>query len=230
MLVAAAREIGAVQIQNRGTLGGNIANGSPAGDTLPVLAAAEALVELRSADWTRKVPFADFYTGLPRERPAAGRTHHGRRGPARRRRAVVPQGRHARGAVDFEGGDGGRARRAAAHRARQRGADRRARAADGGGARVGRVASPRPQRHPAGGDQPDRRHPIDGRLPPRVAANLLAQFWARAVRDCPGPADSSRARRGSRTVPLRLRRQLLARLRHVAVEDEQLVGVLATCR
>jgi CO/xanthine dehydrogenase FAD-binding subunit len=63
MLAAAAREIGAVQIQNRGTLGGNIANGSPAGDTLPVLAAAEALVELRSLDWTRKVPFVDFYTG-----------------------------------------------------------------------------------------------------------------------------------------------------------------------
>ena len=63
MLVAAAREVGAVQIQNRGTLGGNIANGSPAGDTLPVLAVAEALVELRSIDWTRKVPFVDFYTG-----------------------------------------------------------------------------------------------------------------------------------------------------------------------
>jgi xanthine dehydrogenase small subunit len=63
MLAAAAREIGAAQIQARGTIGGNIANGSPAGDTLPVLAAAEALVELRSADWVRKVPFVDFYTG-----------------------------------------------------------------------------------------------------------------------------------------------------------------------
>jgi CO/xanthine dehydrogenase FAD-binding subunit len=63
MLAAAAREIGAVQIQNRGTIGGNIANGSPAGDTLPVLAAAGALVELRSVEWTRKVPFTDFYTG-----------------------------------------------------------------------------------------------------------------------------------------------------------------------
>ena len=63
MLVAAAREIGAVQIQNRGTLGGNIANGSPAGDTLPVLAAADALVELRSADWVRTVRFTEFYTG-----------------------------------------------------------------------------------------------------------------------------------------------------------------------
>jgi CO/xanthine dehydrogenase FAD-binding subunit len=66
MLVAAAREIGAIQIQNRGTLGGNIANGSPAGDTLPVLAAAEALVELRGVDWTRKVPFTSFYTGYRR--------------------------------------------------------------------------------------------------------------------------------------------------------------------
>jgi CO/xanthine dehydrogenase FAD-binding subunit len=63
MLAAAAREIGAVQIRNRGTIGGNIANASPAGDTLPVLAAADALVELRSADWTRRIPFADFYTG-----------------------------------------------------------------------------------------------------------------------------------------------------------------------
>lgn len=63
MLAAAAREIGAVQIQNRGTLGGNIANGSPAGDALPVLAAAGALVELRNADWTRKIPFVDFFIG-----------------------------------------------------------------------------------------------------------------------------------------------------------------------
>jgi xanthine dehydrogenase small subunit len=63
MLIAASREIGAIQIQNRGTLGGNVANGSPAGDTLPVLAAAEALVELRNLDSTRKVPFAGFYTG-----------------------------------------------------------------------------------------------------------------------------------------------------------------------
>ena len=63
MLAAASLEIGAVQIQNRGTIGGNIANGSPAGDTLPALAAADTLVELRGLDWTRKIPFADFYTG-----------------------------------------------------------------------------------------------------------------------------------------------------------------------
>ncbi|HEX2093081.1 MAG TPA: xanthine dehydrogenase family protein subunit M [Longimicrobiaceae bacterium] len=63
MLAAAAREIGGVQIQNRGTLAGNIANGSPAGDTLPVLAVAEATVVLQSADGERRVPFGELYTG-----------------------------------------------------------------------------------------------------------------------------------------------------------------------
>jgi xanthine dehydrogenase small subunit len=63
MLAAAASGIGAVQVQNRGTLGGNVANGSPAGDSLPVLAAAEALVVLRGAAGTRRVPFTEFYTG-----------------------------------------------------------------------------------------------------------------------------------------------------------------------
>jgi CO/xanthine dehydrogenase FAD-binding subunit len=63
MLAAAAREIGGVQIQKRGTIGGNVANGSPAGDTLPVLAAADAVVVLQSASATRRVPFNEFYTG-----------------------------------------------------------------------------------------------------------------------------------------------------------------------
>lgn len=63
MLAAAAREVGGPQIQNRGTLGGNIANASPAGDTLPVLAAAAARVVLGSATGERRVPFAGFYTG-----------------------------------------------------------------------------------------------------------------------------------------------------------------------
>ena len=63
MLAAAAREVGGAQIQNRGTLGGNVANASPAGDALPVLAAAEAIVVLRSADGTRRLPFVSFYNG-----------------------------------------------------------------------------------------------------------------------------------------------------------------------
>jgi CO/xanthine dehydrogenase FAD-binding subunit len=63
ILAAASREIGGLQIQNRGTLGGNVANASPAGDTLPVLAAAEAVLVLRSAEKTRRVLFNAFYTG-----------------------------------------------------------------------------------------------------------------------------------------------------------------------
>ncbi len=64
MLAAASREVGGAQIQNRGTLGGNIANASPAGDALPVLAAAHASVILQSsARGQRAVPFDTFYTG-----------------------------------------------------------------------------------------------------------------------------------------------------------------------
>ncbi|HWK89275.1 MAG TPA: xanthine dehydrogenase family protein subunit M [Longimicrobium sp.] len=63
ILAAAGREVGGVQIQNRGTLAGNIANASPAGDTLPVLAVAEAEVVLRSLEGERRVPFAGFFTG-----------------------------------------------------------------------------------------------------------------------------------------------------------------------
>jgi len=44
-------------------LGGNVANGSPAGDTLPVLAVADAVVVLRSSREERRVPFTSFFTG-----------------------------------------------------------------------------------------------------------------------------------------------------------------------
>ncbi len=63
ILAEASCEVGSPQIQNRGTLGGNVANASPAGDTLPVLAVAEAMVVLRSVDGERRVPFGSFYTG-----------------------------------------------------------------------------------------------------------------------------------------------------------------------
>jgi xanthine dehydrogenase small subunit len=63
MLIEAARQVGGPQIQNRGTIGGNIANGSPAGDSLPVLAVANADVVLCSAEGERRVPFTGFYTG-----------------------------------------------------------------------------------------------------------------------------------------------------------------------
>ncbi len=63
MLAAAAAPIGGRLVQNRATLGGNIGNGSPAGDSLPVLAAADATVVLRSQDGERRVPFVGFFTG-----------------------------------------------------------------------------------------------------------------------------------------------------------------------
>jgi CO/xanthine dehydrogenase FAD-binding subunit len=65
-LVAASRTIGAIQIQNRGTVGGNVVNASPAGDSLPVLAAYDAEVELGSLRGTRRVAFNQFYTGYRR--------------------------------------------------------------------------------------------------------------------------------------------------------------------
>jgi len=62
-LAEASRTIGAIQIQNRGTIGGNIVNASPAGDSLPVLAAFEAEVEIGSIRGVRRVGFNHFYTG-----------------------------------------------------------------------------------------------------------------------------------------------------------------------
>jgi xanthine dehydrogenase small subunit len=62
-LVEAAATIGAAQIQNRGTLGGNIANASPAGDTLPVMLAADASFVLGSLRGEREVAARDFWTG-----------------------------------------------------------------------------------------------------------------------------------------------------------------------
>ena len=62
-LVEAAATIGAAQIQNRGTLGGNIANASPAGDTLPVMLAADASFLLGSLRGEREVAARDFWTG-----------------------------------------------------------------------------------------------------------------------------------------------------------------------
>jgi len=62
-LVAAAREVGAWQIQNRATIAGNVANASPAGDSLPVLLAHDAEVVVRSVRGERTIAFAALYTG-----------------------------------------------------------------------------------------------------------------------------------------------------------------------
>ena len=62
-LKAAAREVGSVQIQNRGTVAGNLCNASPAADGVPPLLALDAEVELASAAGSRRVPLAQFITG-----------------------------------------------------------------------------------------------------------------------------------------------------------------------
>ncbi len=62
-LKAAAREIGSVQIQNRGTVAGNLCNASPAADGVPPLLALDSVVELASAGGTRRMPLAQFITG-----------------------------------------------------------------------------------------------------------------------------------------------------------------------
>lgn len=63
LLAAAARQVGAVQIQTRGTWAGNIGNGSPAADGVPVLLAYDATVVLQSAAGRREVPLDGFWTG-----------------------------------------------------------------------------------------------------------------------------------------------------------------------
>ena len=65
-LVDAAATIGAVQIQHRGTIGGNVMNASPAGDTLPVLLALDAVLVLGSTAGEREVAAADFWPAYRR--------------------------------------------------------------------------------------------------------------------------------------------------------------------
>lgn len=62
-LRAAGREVGGAQIQNRGTVVGNICNASPAADGVPALLVLDAAVELRSAAELRTVPLGDFICG-----------------------------------------------------------------------------------------------------------------------------------------------------------------------
>lgn len=62
-LAQAARTVGSPQIRNTGTVGGNLATGSPAGDTLPVLVAQGARVELAASGGRRTLPVADLLRG-----------------------------------------------------------------------------------------------------------------------------------------------------------------------
>ena len=119
LLVAAARELGALQIQNRATWAGNIANASPAADGVPALLAYEATVELASVRGRRTVALDAYFTGykttvraadelivgIEVKVPAAGARHFFRKVGTRRMQAiskVVAAGvleRDARGVV-----------------------------------------------------------------------------------------------------------------------------------
>jgi CO/xanthine dehydrogenase FAD-binding subunit len=71
-LAQAARTVGSPQIRNAGTIGGNVGTGSPAGDTLPVLAALGATVELVSVTGSRALPLSEYCIGP--KRTARGET------------------------------------------------------------------------------------------------------------------------------------------------------------
>lgn len=65
-LAVAARTVGSPQIRNRGTLGGNLGTASPAGDGLPPLVAADAVVQVTSVRGNRDVPVREFFAGVKR--------------------------------------------------------------------------------------------------------------------------------------------------------------------
>jgi CO/xanthine dehydrogenase FAD-binding subunit len=89
MLVAAAAETGGWAIQNRGTLGGNIANASPAADSPPALLAYGAELELVSRRGSRRVDYATFHTGYKQTLLGEGELVARVRVPRRERRAQL---------------------------------------------------------------------------------------------------------------------------------------------
>jgi CO/xanthine dehydrogenase FAD-binding subunit len=106
MLCQAASETGGLAIQNRGTLGGNIVNASPAADSPPALLAYDAELELVSAKGARRIPYHSFHIGykkmnirsdellrairLPRvtKESARGLTHYYRKVGTRKAQAI----------------------------------------------------------------------------------------------------------------------------------------------
>jgi CO/xanthine dehydrogenase FAD-binding subunit len=102
MLCQAASETGGLAIQNRGTLGGNIANASPAADSPPALLAYDAQLELISKEGLRRIQYSRFHLGYkqmdirPEEllrairlpRPAKARAHYYRKVGTRKAQAI----------------------------------------------------------------------------------------------------------------------------------------------
>jgi xanthine dehydrogenase small subunit len=71
-LTEAWRRFASPPIRHAGTMGGNVANGSPIGDSAPVLMALDAQIELRQGERVRRLPLSDFYTGYLANRLEAG--------------------------------------------------------------------------------------------------------------------------------------------------------------
>jgi xanthine dehydrogenase small subunit len=102
LLERMARDVGAIQIQARGTLGGNLATASPAADGVAALAALDATVVVRSVRGERSIPFAELQTAYKRSSrapdevivaieltlPAAGSAFLWRKVGARRAQAI----------------------------------------------------------------------------------------------------------------------------------------------
>ncbi len=83
-LAFAARTVGSPQIRNAGTIGGNLATASPAGDTLPVLVAVGATIEIAGRAGTRLVAVGEFFAGPKRSVLAPGELVVAVRVPVRR--------------------------------------------------------------------------------------------------------------------------------------------------
>lgn len=71
-LAQAARTVGSPQIRNAGTIGGNVATASPAGDGLPFLVAVDARIEVVSTDGGRLIPWDQFFVGVKKTALADG--------------------------------------------------------------------------------------------------------------------------------------------------------------
>ena len=137
LVCRAAAETGGVATQNRGTIGGNIANASPAADTPPALLVYDADVDLVSVRGVRRVPYDRFHLGYkhmdlaPDELVQSVRLARGRGGWLQAWRKVGTRRAQAISKVCSRVGDRSDRRRRARHpdRPRQRCPDRRARVA-----------------------------------------------------------------------------------------------------
>ena len=176
LVCAAALETGAIAIQNRGTVGGNIANASPAADLPPALLVYDAALHLASVRGERVVPYAEFHKGYKVMDMAADELITAVTIPRGRDgwQQTLPQSGHAPGPGDFEGlfcrgnedrcGQGeGRA-----HRSRKRRSDRPPLHEHGSGATwpaSGRTNDQKCPCTPRPGGSTDRRHSLQRELP-----------------------------------------------------------------